>query len=405
MSGKQGGYKERLNEEQRKLIVELYKTKKFTQRDIAKMARCSRGGVKATLAKAGLLSFFAPETSDKVMALLNSGLKAKEIEAETGVPEITVYSIAHYAKAVAALEPAKNPLDQIIAHRRSIGRQWGPGRYVIIADLHILFHNQRIVEQLLALPGDFDGCVIAGDYLDEYWISFFRKEGPRVTHSAEVAAGIGIIELLVERFGRVLYLQGNHEDRRWKQILEAVKPVADLMEEASPEVYKAVESVRNWYFNKTPGVTVHNNFWIDMCKGKIIISHPDRFMKVPGQAPKEVLEHFMGHAKTYQLEMPIDSLFMGHTHRMSGPTHRLGVWTGELPCMCGILPYQASSKASNAGTVDTGFYVMTTRKDGTLWFNESRMYMLEEGNEKAEKVEVEQKREVLRLVSPKLVKG
>jgi predicted phosphodiesterase len=331
------------------------------------------------------------------MALINSGLEAKDVERQTGIPESTVYSIKYYNKELSVLTPAKNPIDAIIADRKRIGRAWGPGRYVVIADLHILFHNKQIIEQLLALPGDFDGCIIAGDYLDEYWISFFRKEGPRITHSKEVAAGIGIIEMLTKRFGRVLYIQGNHEDRRWKQILEATKAVADLMEEESPEVYAVVEKARNWYFNKLPNITVHNNWWVDICNGKIIISHPDRFMKVPGQAPAGVLEHFMGHAKAYGLNMPIDGVFMGHTHRMSGPTHRLGIWTAELPCMCGVLPYQVSSKAGNAGTVDTGFYVMTTRKNGELWFNESRVYLLET-DEKAAKIQQEEREGTFKLL-------
>jgi len=387
MSGKQGGWKERLTESQKELIVKLFDTKEFSHRAIAEMAGCTRGGVKSTLCKAGRMNFFSLETAEKVMSLVNAGLSAKDIERETGVPETTVYTVTHYHKELSVLSPAKNPIDGIIADRRRICREWGPGRYIVVADFHILFHKQEIIQQILSAPGDFDGCIIAGDYIDEYWISFFRKEGPRITHSTEVAAGIRIVELLKKRFGRVLMIQGNHEDRRYKQLLEATKGVADLMEEQSPEVYRAVNDARNWYFNKIPNITVHNSWWVDICNGRIIVCHPDKFMKVPGQAPAGVLEHFMGHAKAYQLNMPIDSVHMGHTHRMSGPTHRLGVWTAELPCCCGILPYQVNSKAGNAGTVDTGFYVLTTHKDGTLWFNESRCYLLEEDPKLAKKYE------------------
>jgi predicted phosphodiesterase len=239
-----------------------------------------------------------------------------------------------------------------------------------------MFHNQKILEQCLSIKGQFDGCIILGDFIDEFWISFFRKELAS-SHRSEVDAGTFIIDLLAKRFGRVLYIQGNHEDRRWKQLLEVCKPMADLAEGKAKEVYDLAERLRSWYFNERPNVTVVNHWFTTIAKGRIVVSHPDRFLKVPGQAPAAVLEHFYGHRRDYKMD-DIDGLFMGHTHRMSGPTHRLGVWTMECACMCGILPYQAGSAASNAGTVDTGYFVLTTKPDGSVWFNESRSYLLEE---------------------------
>ena len=392
---KRGGWKERLTGEQRTLIVDMWDSKKFTQNAIAKAARCSRSGVKATLAKAGRMSFFSPATSDKVMSLVNAGLSALDVERETGVPAPTVYSIAHYNKAISVLTPATTPIAGTIAERKKICREWKPGRYMVVADFHILFHDKQIIEQLLATSGDFDGCIIAGDLLDEFYISHFRKELGGLTHSKEVAAGLGIVELLKKRFGRVLIIEGNHEARRFKGLLEAAKGVADLMEEKAPELYKCIENIRHWYFNEIKGIQVHNNWWVNIANGKIIISHPDRFMKVPGQAPAGVLEHFLGHGKAYGLDVPIDTMLQGHTHRACGPTHRLGIWTMELPCCCGVLPYQLSSRASSAGTVDTGFFVLTTRKNGELWYNQSRTYLLE--NDRKDVEQGEGQRELWRL--------
>ena len=79
--------------------------------------------------------------------------------------------------------------------------------------------------------------------------------------------------------------------------------------------------------------------------------------------------------KDYRLE-PIDALLMGHGHRLDGPKNRIGVWTWELPAMCPLLPYQTGPRASNSGTVDTGYSVVTTRPDGTMRFNESRSYLV-----------------------------
>jgi len=373
---KQGGHQVRIVDKKRNKVISLQRDGK-SQGAIAKELDISRGGVRGILARDGLINYFNNDKSNQVMSLLRSGLEAKEVAEKTGLTENTIYTISFYNREREKATPVKDLVKHTTASRLQVEREWGPGRYMLVADFHIMFHNQQVLEQCLSIKGDFDGCIILGDFIDEFWISYFRKELAS-SHHSEVDAGTFIIEALTKRFGRVLYIQGNHEDRRWKQLLEAIKPVADLAEGKADEVYDFVDRrIRNWYFNGLPNVNVVNHWFTTIAKGRVIVSHPDRFMKVPGQAPKEVLEHFYGHRKDYKLG-DIDALFMGHTHRMSGPTHRMGVWTMEVPCMSGILPYQAGSKASNAGTVDTGYFVLTTKPDGSMWFNESRSYLLEE---------------------------
>jgi predicted phosphodiesterase len=382
VSGKpHGGKQQSMGQMMEAQVLEMDQ-KGFSERSIVSVTGVSRGGVRGVLARAGRINCFKKETMDKVGALIQGGLTAKETADKLGLTERTVYSVSHYIAKANELRAAPDLLKAVIVERISVGKRYKPGKYMVICDLHILFHDEEALQQCLSVKGDFDGCVIAGDLVDEYWISHFRKEG-YVPHHKEVLAATTVIELLIKRFGRVLYCMGNHEDRRWKQLLESATPVANLAEDKAPDIYKALEKTRNWFYNEMAGIDVHSNWWVTICNERIIISHPDRFMAVPGNAAKGVVEHFFNHRKPYRLDN-LDAMLMGHTHRLDNLKHRLGIWTCELPCMCGILPYQSGSRASSSGSIDTGFFVLTTHKDGALWFNESRAYLLEKENDNEE---------------------
>jgi hypothetical protein len=379
-----GGKQIRIPDDVRQRVIMIYeegeKNKSiFSERTIAEMTGISRGGVRAILARAGKVDYFNPDNVKEIMSLVNAGLEVKEVSEKTGYPVSTVFTVMYYYREREKLNPAPDLVKQIVNERIAISKQWKPGRYVIIADLHICFHNRQIIEQLLTLKGDYSGCIIAGDFLDELWISRFRKD-MRITHQEEAAAGLSLINLLVKKFGRVAYLLGNHEERRWKQLLEAVKPVADLAGDKASILYKAIQEVRNWYYGEkvVHGITMHNGWFLDICGGKQIVCHSDRFMKIPGNSAREVTEHLLNHQRPYRLNMPFNGLWMAHTHRLSGIQKRLGVWVCELPCMTGVLPYQVASKASSSGTVDTGFFILTTYPNGEFWFNESKIVLLEE---------------------------
>ena len=344
--------------------------------------QCTRGGVQSTLDREGRMSLYNPENVEAIRSEILTGETHQAIAGKLGFSLTFVDNVSaklNVERRRLALQPLPDQVKKDVATRIAMTRDWGPGRYMILADPHVKFHSLEAFEMALAHKGDFDGCVICGDLLDEYWISFFRKEC-KSTYAAELATALEMLDQLVKRFSRVLYIHGNHEDRRWKRMMDVAKPVLDLVgpdekEQAAKDFFDIMERVRGWHNNEVPNVQVHTGWFADICKGKIIVSHPDRFMSVPGNAAKAVVEHMYNMKKDYRLE-PIDALLMGHGHRLDGPKNRIGVWTWELPAMCPLLPYQTGPRASNSGTVDTGYSVITTRPDGTLRFNESRSYLV-----------------------------
>jgi len=377
-----GGKQTPLSDDTQAQILELHQ-RGFPERQIAFQVNCSRGGVRSILAKNGKITYFNANTEQKVRALLNSGLTAEQVADEMGtVKKRSVYTIAHHEKRRAAMENLKQAppdlIKQTVDERVANSKLWGPGRYLVINDVHLMFHSQAAVAEVLALDGGkFDGCVVAGDFIDEYWASSFRKEYV-VSHQEELRNSFALMEMLVEKFSRVLFIPGNHEMRRIKQLLEAFTPAANLLpKDQANAFYMSVSKTFDWYYGKIPNMTIHNNWWLDMCKQKIIIAHADRFNSVPGNAVKAVYEHFLNHRRAYRLG-DVSAVLQAHLHRMDGPKMRHGIWTWELPAMCPILAYQTGAKASNSASVNTGYSIFATRSDGSLIFNESRSYLIDE---------------------------
>jgi predicted phosphodiesterase len=96
--------------------------------------------------------------------------------------------------------------------------------YIVIGCVHVPFYNQSIVKGIIDLMKayQYDGIVIAGDFLDMAALSEYEKgkvSHTNVTLREEYDSGNELLdifdELLPEDALRV-YLYGNHEDRYWR---------------------------------------------------------------------------------------------------------------------------------------------------------------------------------------------
>lgn len=371
----------------------VHSTRKITRALEAKYKMITAGGVEGILLRQGRKSKYSKALEDRIRSMKLTGMTNGDIALTLGTRSSMICEVGAQIKiSDELLYPVQDDVAKVVDMRRSISRLWKPGRYLIMADNHIKFHHMGVIQEILSLKGDFDGCVIAGDFIDEYWISRFRKEQV-VGYTEELKVAMEVMKWLIHKFHRVLYIHGNHEDRRYKTLLQYAEPIARLLKEASlgelsakkaiaalptadVEFYHIIDKIRSWGYYQIGNLTVHPNWFIDICNGKIIISHPDRFMNVPGNAAKAVVEHMFNYHDAYKLER-FDALLMGHPHRLDGPKNRLGVYTWELPGMCPPLPYQVGPKASNAGKIDIGYSIVTTRPNGTLRFNESRSFLVD----------------------------
>jgi len=90
------------------------------------------------------------------------------------------------------------------------------GKWLVIGDLHIPYHNEGAIEEALRVAAD-QGCehlCINGDFIDFYKMSKWSQDPRHRDPAAEIKIGREILEILSNRFaGRRVYKMGNHEER------------------------------------------------------------------------------------------------------------------------------------------------------------------------------------------------
>jgi predicted phosphodiesterase len=91
----------------------------------------------------------------------------------------------------------------------------GPGKVLVISDVHIPYHEPKAVELALEAGKEWGATtlLINGDLLDFYQVSRFDKDPKRWPIATEISIANGFLDLLQEQFERVVFKFGNHDER------------------------------------------------------------------------------------------------------------------------------------------------------------------------------------------------
>ena len=91
------------------------------------------------------------------------------------------------------------------------------GRWLVISDLHVPFHDSTTIEQAVRLcrRRTIVGILLNGDVLDFHGLSRFDKSPEDHRYCEEIKLGRQLMAYLRERFrkARIVYKVGNHEER------------------------------------------------------------------------------------------------------------------------------------------------------------------------------------------------
>src|SRR5688572_30376984 len=182
-------------------IIELHE-QGWGQPRIAKHFGCTDSFVRSRLSVNGLAAGSRPSTSKEKLiqadALRAGGMSTKDIARTMGMAQSQVQP-----GRSSLLEPIKQNYPAIREHRKMLKAAWKPGRYALAGDFHVPFHHPAALDQMTAMKGDFDGCIVAGDLMDFYNKSSFLKD-MKITMKQEVAQANAVLDRLTKRFGRVL---------------------------------------------------------------------------------------------------------------------------------------------------------------------------------------------------------
>lgn len=263
--------------------------------------------------------------------------------------------------------PSKRPV--------SIGRQ----KILIASDFHAPFHHAEYVAAMFERERDADLLIVGGDLQDFYSVSRFTKYED-VPFEEEMAAVTLLLEQMSERFPKVLIVEGNHDKPRFEKQLrdrvseEMVKVISYLaggnlsVIAAAAKRYPNIEIVRN---------KVDKRFEVGWYAqvNDLIVSHMEKFSRVPGSTLRGVEEWFADFENIIGLEKGWRVIVQAHTHAMGWFPYRSDKLLVESGCLCRTHGYQLTPRAG--GRPQRQGYVTLTQNDGVTDFSSVRCHWLD----------------------------
>lgn len=233
----------------------------------------------------------------------------------------------------------------------------GKGRYLILSDIHLPFHNEEALAAALewGKENNITDIILNGDILDCYDVSRFSKEIKRPKISEELEMGRQFFGYLRELFPtqNIMYKLGNHEERMRAYVIRNAREFSDL-HEISLEALLKLEDYRISLINR------------EMIKiGKLIVLH--------GHEMGESVFSPVNPARGMFLKAKASILF-GHNHQVSHHSEnnlngdQVGVWS--TGCLCELTPeyrMYAYTKWSH------GFAFVEVLEDGTFHVNNMKI--------------------------------
>lgn len=210
-----------------------------------------------------------------------------------------------------------------------------PGRWLVLCDIHLPYHDKRTIEAAVA-EGQRAGAVgvlLNGDVLDCYQLSTHYKEPDRGRFKDEIGCGRAFFAWLRSRFprARVVYKEGNHDDRLRRYLAERAPEVFDLPDLTLPALLGLDEYGVEWVGDKRV-----------IRMGKLHVVHGHEFRGGGGVNPARWL--FL---------RTVTTAMCGHFHRTSehheqGLDRTLhGVWS--VGCACYLYPQYDPNNRWNHG--------------------------------------------------------
>lgn len=198
---------------------------------------------------------------------------------------------------------------------------------VVISDLHIPYHDEKVVDKVFNFIGDIqpEEVIINGDFLDMYEASSFDKSpifGKSL--SEEFSTGFGLLKELrnLIPLSRIKFINGNHEHRFDRYLMKNAPQlislpglnVKDQLGLDSLDIEYIYSGLRESYYDTEKGV---------------LIGHWNRVSKHSAYTAKALLDD------------KNTSLVQGHSHRAGVHYRQVGnkiLQAVEGGCLCDTNP-------------------------------------------------------------------
>lgn len=264
---------------------------------------------------------------------------------------------------------------------KSIDVKNGTKRTLILNDLHIPFHREQVViDIVMKHRHEIDTIIFGGDVVDCEGISSFPKEirKPLISEMILAYKFLRRIDKLtpdVKKF----FIWGNHEYRYVRELENrgnSLNPLhsSNILQEIVNGFthHDRLSRIKTVFPPLSDNFTVIDKWY--MKYEDMVIAHPHNFSRQKLKTAHQALEHFISRGWKF------NAIFIGHTHKW-GMSNDKGIWFGETGCLC--LPMDYADKGNVNYTPQDYGYVLVTHVNGAIDINQSRLYklQLEDGEE------------------------
>lgn len=245
-------------------------------------------------------------------------------------------------------------------------------RVLVLSDLHIPFHKDKEIVNIVKEHSNVDLIILAGDILDCFSVSSFPKEMhiPLYEELKIASSVLKKIDRLTPNTKKIVF-RGNHEFRFKRYLAKFQSEFSPLVSDDILEILKNGFTYRDYKNRKRVVEPLSDNFtiidsWYYIYKD-LVLAHPTNFSKIPMRTCVSTYDYFKNQG------IDFNALAIGHTHKAGSLIHG-GTLLCELGCLCEQMDY-ANNGNVNYTPQTNGYGVFVFHKGKVDIYNSGTKYL------------------------------
>lgn len=241
-------------------------------------------------------------------------------------------------------------------------------RVLVLSDLHIPFHKEEDILNIVKDNSNVSTIIFAGDILDCFNVSTFPKEMhiPLYEELKVASSLLRKIDKLTPNVKKIVF-RGNHEFRFKRYLAKEQSEFSPLIADDVLEILKNGFTYRDFRNRKKTIEPLSSNYeiidsWYYIYKD-LVLAHPTNFSKIPMRTCVSSYDYFKNQGVDF------NALAIGHTHK-AGTLIHAGTLLCELGCLCNQMDY------ANNGNVN---YTPQTNGYGLFVFHKGKVDIYNSG--------------------------
>lgn len=240
------------------------------------------------------------------------------------------------------------------------------GAYLVISDLHGQFLNRKALKYaiLQAKELGIKKVIVNGDLFHADCISKFGCSRDEILKE-EVEIVSDILTVLAECFDKCIIVEGNHDKRLNKIIVNSVPNGVKCFVNDISAIGKTIELLSTEVKNKI--YFTHCN---ELKLGSVIFAHPDHFSSISGRTVMDLIDTYLPAHRN------LTGVVIGHTHYDFKKCYK-GIAAIETGC----LSYEPDYRRGAIKRKDiwvTSYAIVKIDESGDIDYNNSNVYLIPE---------------------------